>query len=49
MTDWTDIHQSTTNMAYKSFSKNLIELMDKHEPLKTHMEANKNILREEWM
>ena len=36
-------------MAYGSFKKKLIEIMDKHAPFKTHMVANKNILREEWM
>ena len=45
MTDWTHLHQLTKNMAYESFSKKLIEIMDKHAPLKTHMVANKNILR----
>ena len=49
MADWTNLHQLTTNMAYESFNKMLIEIMDKHAPLKTHMVANKNILREEWM
>ena len=36
-------------MAYESFNEKLIEIMDKYLPLKTHMVANKNILREEWM
>ena len=49
MTDWTDLHQLTTNMVYESFNKKLIEIMDKHAPLKTHMVTNKNILREEWV
>ena len=49
MTDCTDLHQLTTNMAYESFNKKLIEIMGKHAPLKTHLVANKNILREEWM
>ena len=40
MTDWTDLHQLTTIMAYKSFNKKLNEIMDKHAPLKTHIVAN---------
>ena len=34
MTDWNDLHQLTTNMAYESFNKKLIEIMDKHAPLR---------------
>ena len=49
MTDWTDLHKLSTKMAYESFNKKLIEIMDKHAPVKTHMVVNKNILREEWM
>ena len=47
MTDWIDLHQLTTNMEYESLNKKLTEIKDKHAPLKTHMVANKNILREE--
>ena len=48
MTDCTALHQLTTNMAYESFNKKVIEIMNKHAPLKAHKVA-KNILREEWM
>ena len=41
MTDWTDLHQLTTNTAYESFNKKIIEIIDKHGPLNTHMVANK--------
>ena len=36
-------------MAYEFINKRLTEIMDKNAQLKTHMVANKNILREEWM
>ena len=43
MTESIDLHQLTTNMADESFNKKIIEIMDKHSPLKTHMVANKHI------
>ena len=36
-------------MTYESFNEKLIEIMDKHALLKTHIVANHNILREECM
>ena len=49
-TDWTYLHQLTTNMAYESFNKKkLIEITDKHASLKTHMVANKNIFKRRRM
>ena len=34
ITDWTYLHKLTTNMAYESFNKKLLEIMDIHVPLK---------------
>ena len=32
MTDWTDLHQLTTNMAHNFFNRMFIVIMDKHPP-----------------
>ena len=41
MTDWTNLHQLTSNMACESCNKKLIEIMDKHAPFKTYIMVNK--------